>query len=597
GNINDPSVQGRPDEEALSPFGFNRLDSYFSYVIDFESDSFRVDSSDWPRDVAAERRWWTYRIPIRDSTALAEVVDDGGSPDWDQIDHIRVWFEDDSIDDDKWDTVEVAAWYFVQSTWQDSVITPEAEPQTKFVVAAASQEDGTFDPPEGVEAYEDPTTNVTEAQRGLLLQFENLNNIDTCLAIKELIAVDKYSGYRNMEMYVYGGPGINEPPAGQNPKIRFFFRIGVDADNFYEYRTFLYPGWDERNFVKFDFNEITGFKDSLMRAAPKGQQSRIDDSSSTYRVKGRPNLNEIRYFAAGLVNTSTDSLERLDGYIWLDELRVTGVRKDVGTAGRLAISGSLADLVSYSFGFDARDPYFRGISSATRGGGSGNLGSGSSSMSYRYSLTLQFHRFLPPSWGARIPIGYTYSKSVTTPLLRTSSDIVLPEEVRELEQTVRESRSLTVSESFKYKGKNILFDVLLNRFNSSLTYGRTQMRSVPKPYSVDENLKVTSNFNLAIKGIPRPPILFWTKTIPIVRRVSGTTLGLYPDSWKLSGSFSRNISVWDDVNFNRRSTFKRDFSGRMDLSYKLFDNLSTSFNVSTRRDLSDVNLVNLSLSD
>ncbi|MCK4460570.1 MAG: hypothetical protein KAW46_02140, partial [candidate division Zixibacteria bacterium] len=116
-------------------------------------------------------------------------------------------------------------------------------------------------------------------------------------------------------------------------------------------------------------------------------------------------------------------------------------------------------------------------------------------------------------------------------------------------------------------------------------------------YSVDENLKVRSNFNLAIKGIPRPPILFWTKSIPIVRRVSGTTLGLYPDSWKLSGSFSRNISVWDDVNFNRRSTFKRDFSGRMDLSYKLFDNLSTSFNVSTRRDLSDINLVNLSLSD
>ena len=597
GNINDPSVQGRPDEEALSSFGFNQLDSYFSYVIDFESDSFRVDSSDWPRDVGVERRWWTYRIPIRDSTALAGIVDDGGIPDWNQISHIRVWFEDDSVDDDKWDTVEVAAWYFVQSTWQDSVVTPEAMPQTRFVVAAVSEEDGTFDPPTGVEAYEDRTTGVTEAQRGLLLQFESLNNVDTCLAIKELIAVDNYSGYRNMEMYVYGGAGIDEPPVGQDPKIRFFFRIGVDGENFYEYRTFLYAGWDERNFVKIDFNEITGFKDSLMRAVPKGQQNLIDDSTSTYRVKGRPNLNEIRYFVAGLVNTSTDSLERLDGYVWLDELRVTDVRKDVGTAGRLAISGSLADLVTYSLGLDSRDPYFRGISSATRGGGKGNLGSGSSSMSYRYSFTLQFHKLLPPSWGARIPIGYTCSKSTTTPLLRTSSDIVLPEEVRVLEQSVRESRSLTVSESFKYKGKNILFDVLLNRFNSSLTYGRTLSRSVPKPYSLDENLKVTSNLDLAIKGIPRPPILFWTKPIPIVRRVSGATLGLYPDTWKLSGGFSRNISVSDDPNFNRRHTYKRDFNGRMDLSYKLFDNLSTSFKVSTRRDLSNVDLVNLSFSD
>lgn len=590
GNINDPSVQGRPDQEVLTR-GLKLTNSYFSYVLDFASDSFKVSESNWPPGVGEDRQWWTYRIPIRDSTALDTTVgDEDAMPRWEDVQHVRVWFEDDSMDD-KWDTVEVAAWYFVQSNWQDSVISPEAEPLTRFVVASASEEDGTFIHPPGVEAYKDKTTNVTEAQRGLLLQFENLNNIDTCLAVKEMISVDQYSGYRGMEMFVYGDTLL-----GPHPPIRFFFRIGSNADNFYEYRTSIDTGWSSGNHVKFNFDELTGFKDSLIRKAPKGQQQNIDDSNSVYRIKGRPNLNEIRYFAAGIVNTSSSDTT-LSGFLWLDELRVTGVRKDVGTAGRLSVSGSLADLLTYSFNFDSRDPFFRPISSATRGGGQNNLGSGKTSTSYRYSLTLQAHRFLPRSWGANIPIGYTYSKRTTTPLLRTGTDIILPEEVRQEEQDFDESRSFTIRESFRHKGKNLLFDILLNRISNNVTYGRKITKRVTQPYGFSENFGVSSNLDLSIKGIPRPPILFWTKPIPVLKRFSGTTLGIYPTSWKLSGNFNRNISVTDDPNGNRRSTYKRDFGGRMDLSYSLFDNLKSSFNFSTKRDLSDHDLVNLSLND
>ena len=584
GNINDPSVQGRPDQEILTS-GQKLVNSYFSYVIDFESDSFKVPESNWPPGVGEERQWWTYRIPIQDSTAIDTIVDDDSNiPRWEDIQHVRVWFEDNSMDDNSWDTVEVAAWYFVQSNWQDSVISPEAEPLTRFVVASASEEDGTFIHPPGVEAYTDNTTNVTESQRGLLLQFENLNNVDTCLAVKELISIDQYSGYRGMEMYVYGDPSL-----GLHPNIRFFFRIGTNADNFYEYHTSIETGWNPDNYVKFDFDALTGFKDSIIRYD-------IDDSNSVYRIRGKPNLNEIRYFAAGIVNTSvSDTL--LNGYIWLDELRVTGVRKDVGTAGRLSVSGSLADLMNYNFNFNSQDPYFRSISAPTRGGGQNNLGSGKTSTSYQYSLTLNAHRLMPPSWGASIPIGYTYSKRTTMPLLRTGTDIVLPEEIRKEEQDFDESRSFTIRESFRHKGKSLLFDILLNRINNSLTYGRKISERVTQPYGFNENIAVKSNLDMSIKGIPRPPILFWTEQIPVLKRLSKTTIGLYPTSWKLSGNFNRSLSITDDVNNNRRLTYRRDFSGRMDMGYSLFNNLTSSFNVSTKRDLSDHDLVNISLND
>ncbi len=115
GNINDPTVRGRPDAEALSAYGFHQLNSYFSYVIDFESDSFRVPDSDWPHDLPVERRWWTYRIPIRDVAALDEIVDEDGTPYWTRFSHARVWFEDETTENDTWDTVEVADWRFLQT--------------------------------------------------------------------------------------------------------------------------------------------------------------------------------------------------------------------------------------------------------------------------------------------------------------------------------------------------------------------------------------------------------------------------------------------------------------------------------------------------
>jgi hypothetical protein len=114
GNIDDPSVQGRPDEEMLTRMGFNTSNSYFSYVIDFESDSSRVPDSDWPPDVARERRWWTYRIPFRDTSVMDEIVDADGSPNWAQITHARIWFEDETGDNTTWDTVQIAEWGFLQ---------------------------------------------------------------------------------------------------------------------------------------------------------------------------------------------------------------------------------------------------------------------------------------------------------------------------------------------------------------------------------------------------------------------------------------------------------------------------------------------------
>jgi len=112
GNLNDPAVQGRPDAEKLSNHGFQIANSYFSYVIDFASDSFRVPGSN---SGSSDNQWWTYRIPFRDSAAIDQIVDDYDEFDWRGIRYARIWFEDQSTSDVHWDTVEIADWRFLQN--------------------------------------------------------------------------------------------------------------------------------------------------------------------------------------------------------------------------------------------------------------------------------------------------------------------------------------------------------------------------------------------------------------------------------------------------------------------------------------------------
>ncbi|MEW6413380.1 MAG: cell surface protein SprA [Candidatus Zixiibacteriota bacterium] len=584
GNRLDGAVTGLPDEEILSNgMNLNTLNAYYSFVVDFASDSFLVENSE-------RNGWVTYRIPIRDPLAIEDSV---GRPLWNQVTHVRVWFESDP-GVTQTDTIKIADWYFVQSNWQDSlVLGPNSDSiTTKFVVAEMSDDrDKDFVPPPGVESYKDPTTNVTEAQRALLLQFENIKPGDTCFATKDLLSVEQYSGYRRMEMFVYGDFLDSADVGG----MELFFRIGQDEENYYEYYTRVYNGWDERNYINIDFNEITAIKDSVIRAR-KDDEISFDDGGK-YRIGGAPDINKVRYFAAGLANTDSIATNGMTGQIWLDELRVTEVRKDVGTAGRVTVQGNISDLINYNFSLESQDPYFRNISSTTRGGSTNNLGSGRTRTTYNYGVTLNVNKFLPRSWGARLPVTFSYDKSIETPLLRTGTDILLPEDVRQQERSIRETRRVSVTSSFNKKGRNPLFSLLLNRLNTSFSYSRFYQQTVITPYNFGETYNVRSNFDLTVTKPPAVPLFEWMKNIPIAKKLATTRLWLYPEKWTTSATFARNLSLKDDINYNRTSSNSRTFTGNMNISYRIFNTLMANYTYTTNRDLTDPDLVNISFKD
>lgn len=578
GNRND--ALSRPDEEQLSNNGYERNNSYFSFFVDLAD-----TTSDTTRFVSGSsyKGWKTYRIPVREPQALAFQT---GSPDWDQITHVRVWFEADSSDRQP-DTVEVADWYFVQSNWQDSILRGTDTlglDLGSFVVASISDEDDSnFVPPPGVEAYFDNTNNVTEAQRALLLSYRDFQPDDTGLAIRELISVEGYSGYKSMELFVHG------PDAAASDSIRFFFRVGQDSLNFYEFRTYLAPGWDSRNFVKFDFNELTGIKDSIIRASDTANP-RLRDSVGQYYFVGQPNLNSIRYFVAGVVNVGD---QPISGEIWIDELRVTDVRRDKGHAYRVDLNGQAADLFTYNFGYEFRDAFFRGISTATRGGSSENLGTGRTSTIYRGGMSLSVDKFFPRSWNASLPVTFNWNETREVPLQRTSSDIVIPESQRLAEQSYQRNLSITAREQFAFKTKNPLVEMLFNRPKVSFSYSRAYRRSPQRPRFTSENYNLTFSYNTGIRKLPTVPVFGWTKPIPLLKRLQKSKLKLFPENWDWSGSYARNYSRDSILNGETSLTFTRFFDGRTSVAHQFFPNLGTNVSLTTRRDLSNPDDVRL----
>jgi hypothetical protein len=592
GNIQDIVSLGIADAEQLTSNNWNTDNAYFSYTIDLSD---RSDSSFFVPGSRNDSGWMTFRIPIRDSSALDTIVEPNSQIQtaWTNVTHARVWFESDDTAD-RWDTVEVAAWYFVQSNWRDTTILRRLRDDTaKFVVASLSEDEGTFSPPPGVEAYQDQANNVTETQKGLGLVFENVMDGDTCMAVKKLPSIDRYSGYRTLEMYVHGGDKENNFPADS---ILLFYRLGTDEKNYYEYRTMVYPGWVAGNHVKIDFNELTGLKDAFQRALPDGATpDKVDSTVGHYRIKGNPRIDQIQWMAAGVLNT--DSTRKATGEIWLDELRVSDVRRDIGHAARLDVVGNLADVGSYNLQWEKKNPYFRGISATTRGGSSDNLGGGSEETSYSWNIGINLEKFLPRSLNASLPAGYSYSKSSQLPLLRTSSDIVLPEDIRELEKSTSITRNIRLSEQFQRKGSNPLFNLFLNRQKVSFYYTRSNRTEVSRPYNFSENYNISGTFDMSWQKPPALSPLKWTGSVPLLRDLKDTKISFYPYQWRWRGTFNRNISISDDINLKRSSSLQRDFDGGMDMSYKLFENLGLNYSFTTKNDLTNDDNVKIALKE
>ena len=99
-------------------------------------------------------------------------------------------------------------------------------------------------------------------------------------------------------------------------------------------------------------------------------------------------------------------IEDKSGKILLDELRMTGVKKEKGRAFRLSSSMNFADLLSISSSYERKDADFHLLQE--------RLGLGQNSESYHINSTFNPDLFLPSNWGIKTPVSINYTHSLSS---------------------------------------------------------------------------------------------------------------------------------------------------------------------------------------
>ncbi len=578
----DPDRLNRFDTEDINNNGsLDLTNAYFQYEVDLNDDKYVQEITD--------TGWRLLRIPFQDSSAFTST----GNPDFEVINFIRLWLTGIS----EHYSLKLASIQLVGNKWQE-LAAPEPiymngmprVPDFEVTVKNTQEHANSYNSPPGIYGELDQQTGVQEKEQSLVLIYNNLFPGQTLGTYWPLLNYEDYTLYNKMKMYVHGDENLDE-----SKPLNFYFRVGADSiNNYYEFHTKLYPGWDERNYVDIDFTELTALK-SYLHAHHPDSISLVDTTYGKYTVKGNPSLSQVKFFVLGIeydsvycdtvnsgdstvVDTVAVPLIPVSGEVWCDELILTDVRRNSDFAGRMTASISLADLGDITINYSQTGADFFKLNQTRP--------EGALSTQQSISGKVNLEKFLPPSLGLSLPLSARWEKTLRLPRLKTGSDIILPDDLRQKEKTESRNWSVSTSESFRKNTKNWLFNLTLNRITTNYTYSKRYSTSPVTPINNSSAYDVTGRYDLTPRIKPFFKPFSWTKSLFMPASIHDIKLYFMPTVLK----FDADVKSTNAYQQNNRgivsSTYTRDFTGNQTYGMNLFTALKADFSTQTRRDIS-----------
>jgi len=568
GNKFDGARGPVPDTEDINRNGFlDTRNDYYHYSISFDFNEYVVPGTE-------HNGWKLIRVPLW-SDRTAKV----GNPDPTKVEYVRIWITGVS----EKVRLDIASMDIVGNKWLESevVATDPMYPITgeeKFdVTVKNTQENRDYLPPPGVKADIDPITRIREKEQSLVLKFERLGPGHIISAYRTFFRDENFTGYRFLKMFIYGGEGI---PEGDTSAVELFFRFGADSSNYYEQRRPIYKGWDERNWLKIDLDEVTRLKLALQSAADTTSRAIRDTTIGSLRVHGDPSLSRIKFMSIGLVNRSGRTIE--EGEVWVDELRLDGVRRPIGTAARIAANIGLADLLKIQGEYWGKANGFRDLNTKDVPWTEENY--------LNFTGDLRFDKLFPKSWGISLPSSFSWNRVEQLPRLKPGSDVVLTPEDRRQERTFREKKSARISFN-KRPSKNLLLGLTLDRINGFFSFSK-QFRTMPtRHYDKEVSYNGSLSYNYTSPRKKSIRIFGWLPDF-MSKSITEAKFRYLPSKISISITGNKRSKIYRirrDGEVNRDTVFT--LGENYSVSLKPFDPLSTNYSMSINRDLKDgVNL-------
>jgi len=528
----------RPDIEDIN--NNNNLDfreSYFQYSVDitpadvnpsnvgnnFITNVFQSTVTT-PDGRTRNVNWYQFKIPIREPESVI-----GGIQDFKSIRFMRMFlkgFNQEVV-------LRFARMELIRGEWRKydgSLLSAgdfigNDDDETIFNVGGVNVEENSnktpvnYIIPPGIdrEINPNPSSGATTQQlneQALVLDVCNLNDGDARAAFK-VMDID-IRRYKRLKMFIHAEESDPTKPLNDDD-LSVFIRMGSDFnDNYYEYEVPLKvtPAgayntdnnsntsdreivWPEANNIDLQFSKLTDMKvlrNSLLSDANSGvlliKPYEQNDGKNTMRVKGNPNIGNVRVFMIGIrnakqspININDDGLAKC-AEIWVNELRMSDFDNEGGWASVARITTQIADLGNVTIAGDYSTPGWGSVEQKL------NERQQETRRSYDLSTSVELGKFIPEKIGVSIPMYYNLSEGVVTPrynpldpdleLNDLLQNDVLSQEARDSigkrtqEYTKRRSINFTNVRKLpsKNKKKNHFYDVS----NLSFNYGFSETK-------------------------------------------------------------------------------------------------------------------------
>jgi len=565
GNRNDPDRLGRFDTEDINNnASLDRQNGYFDYSIDLNNPQYLIDST--------TTGWKLLRIPIRDESVY-QIRGVSGSADFTRIGYARLWFTGAATEY----YLRIASFRLIGNKWQELAIAyPEGDtlrPGEKFEVTTKNtQENLTYEPPPGIAGELNRETGIREKEQSLVLAFQNMSAGHVAGAYWSLYQPDDYTQYQKLKMYVHGDS------SSADSNLTFFFRMSQDGTNFYEYHTVLRPGWEEGNWVNIDFAAMTNLKYELLKRTPPESLSVADTTDGSYRIHGNPSLSQVKMFIAG-VEVAGGFSGLKSGEVWLDEMRVTDIRRNSDFAGRLQATARFADFVDMTVSYQKTGADFFPLSAKTS--------SGATSSTRSARIKVNTDKLFPPSVGVKLPVNYSWQNTLSLPRLMPGSDIILREQGKFEEKTESTQRSYGGSLSFSRRTQNPFWNLTLNQMKGDYSFSRTTGTSPASPQSDLVRYQGKGSYDYTIRKKPTFKPFTWMKYLLIPKSIANSDFAYSPSKI----GFSATVDGNNTRNVNQRGiptmTRKKDLSLGGNISFEPFSTIRSNYSLNSLRDLTD----------
>jgi cell surface protein SprA len=559
-----------PNSEDLNSNGDVDLNNdYYEFSFNLEEGS-AGDSlvSGGNPDRNNARAWRQYRIPLNRPDAVV------GQPQWSRIEYIRLWIDGVRDAETKVRIAEINLvgneWKYQGTKTREDAPTFDTSKDSVIAIEVINTHDNPdYTEPPGVRGVVDPIQKIRSKEQSLRLKVNQLPSGTSAFIQRQFYEAEDLIHYKTLKMFLHGGGVLNDLKAEDS--LYVFLRLGSDTNNrsYYEIRVPMRPGWDPLNEVDLDFEVLSNLKIAA-RLNPL-DSTVVLENGQRVTLAGSPSLRNIRWLTVGVRNAGVESFT---GEFWLDELRLSNVRKDKGIAMRVRSDFRWSDFFSINGEYNRKDADFHTINE--------RFSEGSNTRSGNLNASLQLQKFFPASWGLSLPVNTTYSKSVSDPkYCPDDTDILLKsvtsDSIKKAFQDRNEQKGISFSLAKSSKSRNWFSRLLLDPMSGGANFSRGDRHSYKTPKASSEQKGGSFRYRIAPSGDNTLLPFAWVGKKGFLKKISQIKFTYVPSdvNFDMNGSYSRsNSESLEGIATNdTTATLTRNF----DTTYQPFQAVTLDF--------------------